>query len=106
MKYTYLFWLFGSIIPFAVGEFLSKKFSLDPNPYLAFGVVLSYACGSALWLPAICQRQSLTIAGTIWAVLSVLATITVGTVVFGEHIGMCGKIGVLFALTAIILLNV
>jgi hypothetical protein len=39
---------------------------------------------SALWLPAIYQKQSLTIAGTIWSVLSALVTITIGMAVFHE----------------------
>jgi multidrug transporter EmrE-like cation transporter len=58
------------------------------------------------WLPAILQKNSLSIVGTIWSVLSLCITILMGILIFGEKISAIGIIGIIAAVIAIILLSV
>ncbi len=102
----YIVWLIVSALFFAVGEFLSKKFALDPKFFYVLLVILAYTLGTLAWLPAILQKNSLSIAGTIWSVLSLLATVSIGVLIFGEKLSAAGVAGIVAALAAIILLSV
>ncbi len=99
-------WLILSAIFFAVGEFFSKKFALAPNwSYVAL-VVIIYALGTLAWLPAILQKNQLSIVGAIWSVLSLLATVLIGVLIFKEHLNIIGISGIALALISIFLLSI
>jgi multidrug transporter EmrE-like cation transporter len=108
MKYllsiNYIIWLVLSAIFFAVGEFLSKKFALSPKFSYIVLIIIIYSIGVLAWLPAILQKNSLSIAGTIWSVLSLLTTILIGVLIFGEKLSTMSIMGMGLAFTAIILL--
>jgi len=103
---NYIVWLIISALFFAAGEFLSKKFALSPKfSYVAL-LLIAYSIGVLAWLPAILQRNSLSVVGTMWSVLSLLATITIGVLIFGEKISMVGIAGIIAAIIAIVLLSI
>ena len=102
----YIVWLVLSAICFAIGEFLSKKFALHPTLMLVIVILLVYSLGVLLWLPAIFQRNSLSTVGTIWSVMSLLATILIGILIFNEKLSWTGIVGIVFAFIAIILLSI
>ncbi len=98
-------WLVVSALFFAFGEFLSKKFALAPSLYYVLVIVGVYALGTLAWLPAILQKNQLSIVGAIWSVLSLMATVLIGVLVFKEHLNLVGVLGIVFATIAIFLLS-
>lgn len=101
----YLVWLVISALFFAFGEFLSKKFALAPSfPYVVL-IVFIYSLGTLSWLPAILQKNHLSIVGAIWSVLSLVATVLIGTLIFDEKLSGIAVIGIIFAAVAVTLLS-
>jgi len=101
---NYIIWLIASALFFAVGEFLSKKFALNPKfSYIAY-ILIFYSLGVLAWLPAILQKNQLSIVGTMWSVLSLLTTVLIGILIFNEKINTTGIVGIIFAFIAIVLL--
>lgn len=105
LSINYLVWLALSGIFFAVGEFLSKKFALNPKLALVAGILAIYSLGVLAWLPAILQKNQLSIVGAIWSVLSLLATVLIGLLIFGEKLSAVGVVGVIMAVIAVALLS-
>ena len=105
LSVNYIFWLVASAIFFAVGEFLSKKFALSPKVSYVVFILLAYCVGTLFWLPAIMQKNQLSVVGTIWSVMGLLATILIGVLVFREKLSMTGILGIVFAFISIILLS-
>jgi hypothetical protein len=56
LSINYLVWLVLSAIFFAFGEYLSKKFALNPRFYYVVAVIVVYSLGTLAWLPAILQK--------------------------------------------------
>lgn len=102
---NYIIWLVISAIFFACGEFLSKKFALNPKVIYVIFILLAYSGGVLAWLPAILQKNQLSVVGTLWSVLSLLTTILIGILIFSEKLSPTSAIGILFAFIAIILLS-
>lgn len=100
----YIFWLILSALFFAIGEFLSKKFALNPRIAYVVSILFVYSLGTLAWLPAILQKNQLSIVGTMWSVLSLLATILIGVLIFSEKLNAIGIIGIILAFASIILL--
>jgi multidrug transporter EmrE-like cation transporter len=109
MKYllsiNYFFWLVVSTLFFAVGEFLSKKFALGPRWSIVILLVFIDVFSVLTWLPAILQKNQLSIVGTIWSVLSLLLTVTIGVIIFGEKLNYLSIAGIITAIIAIVLLT-
>lgn len=105
LSINYIIWLVASALFFAFGEFMSKKFALSPNWKYVVYVVIIYTFGVLAWLPAILQKKQLSITGTIWSIMSLLATVLIGVLIFKERLGMVGTAGITLALAAIILLS-
>jgi len=102
---NYIIWLVASAVFFAVGEFFSKKFALDPKICYVVLILAAYCIGTLFWLPAILQKNQLSIVGTMWSVLSLLVTVSIGLLIFKESLSLIGIIGVLLAFVSIILLS-
>ncbi len=106
LSIPYIVWLIISAIFFAVGEFVSKKFAIDRKLiYIAY-ILIAYTLGILAWLPAIVQKNQLSIVGTIWSVLSLLATILIGILIFNEKLSVLGIFGIITAFISIILLSI
>lgn len=106
LSINYILWLVLSALFFAVGEFLSKKFALGPRLFYVVLILCAYTLGTLAWLPAILQKNSLSIAGAIWSVMNLLATVLIGVLIFGEKLSALGIIGIFTAFVAIILLSI
>lgn len=101
----YLIWLLISALCFAIGEFWSKKFALHPGWGYAACVFLAYNLGTAAWLPALVQRNMLAVVGALWSVLSLLATVLIGVMVFHETLSTTHIAGLVAAAAAVLLLS-
>ncbi|MEI6864343.1 MAG: hypothetical protein WCK46_03230 [Candidatus Adlerbacteria bacterium] len=102
----YLVWLVLSALAFAGGEFFSKKFALAPGFGYVVLILGMYALGTLLWLPAILQKNQLSLVGALWSVLSLLATVLIGVILFGEKLSLLGVIGIVFAFVSVFLLSI
>ena len=102
----YIIWLVLSALCFAVGEYFSKKFGLAPG-WLYVGCVLaSYIMGTLFWLPAIIQNNQLSIVGAMWSVMSLLATVLIGVLIFGEHLSTLAIAGIVLGFVSVFLLSI
>lgn len=99
-------WLLASAVFFAMGEYLSKRWGAHPSWSLTAIVVIVYALGTLSWLPALLHKNQLAIMGTIWLLLAVIATVTIGVFVYREHLTSLQLLGVALALVAMTLLNI
>lgn len=99
-----IYWLVVSGVFFALGEWSSKKWAIQPGWKEALAVVASYVACTLCWLPAIRQTNHLSSTGTLWSAASLVTTVAIG-LAFGEHLGSRQVIGIFFAVVAIILLS-
>jgi len=105
LSINYIIWLIFSSVFFAAGEFFSKKFALNPNWVLVVIIIFVYSVSVLLWLPAILQKNQLSVVGVLWSVLSLLITVLIGTIIFGEKLNLFGILGIIFAIISTILLS-
>src|SRR5262245_30125429 len=99
-------WLIIAGVLFAAGEFFSKKFTLFPSWPVLFVVMSLYFVAALTWLPARRQKNELSITGALWSVISLLMTVLIGLLIFGERPSNIGMAGILAALVAVFLLSV
>ncbi len=99
-------WLLISALFFAAGEFLSKKFALAPSFSFIFLLIIVNTLSLLAWLPALMQKNQLSIVGTTWSVLSLALTVLIGIMVFGEKLNAFGIAGIIFAIIAVVLLSI
>ena len=100
-----LAWLLLSVVFFAAGEYFSKKFALGPSLKFVALILSAYILGTLAWLPSILQKNQLSVSGTVWSVLSVLATIGIGLLIFKERLDVLQIIGLILAIVALALLS-
>ncbi len=105
LSINYFVWLLISAVFFAAGEFLSKKFALQPKFVFIFWVLVVDGIGTLAWLPAILAKQQLSIVGSLWSVLSLLLTVMIGLLVFHEKLSGLGAAGIVAAFVAVFLLS-
>lgn len=100
-KIPAIVWLLGSVAAFALGEMLSKKVVTAPSVPLFLWMMLAYALGVLLWLPALSLRGNLITTGILWSMVSMFVTVGIGVLYYGEKMTAKNAIGVLLALLAI-----
>ncbi|OGG37944.1 hypothetical protein A2127_01005 [Candidatus Jorgensenbacteria bacterium GWC1_48_12] len=105
LSINYIIWLILSGIFFAIGEFLSKKFTINPSVTSVVIILLVYSVGVLCWLPAMLQKNQLSITGVMWSVLSLLTTVMIGVLLFGEKLNFIGTMGIITAFISIVLLS-
>jgi multidrug transporter EmrE-like cation transporter len=98
-------WLVLSGLFFAAGEYLSKSYVLTPRPLVLVWLITLYMVGALLWLPALKQKPDLAVTGTLWSVITLLMTVAIGVLAFGEVLSMSKILGILLAVGAVILLS-
>jgi multidrug transporter EmrE-like cation transporter len=101
-----MIWLVISAIFFAVGEFLSKKFALSPKFSLVVLVAVVDVISTLFWLPAMLHKNMLSVTGTMWSILSLITTVLIGLLVFGEKLSFIDTLGLITAFISIILLSI
>lgn len=99
------FWLILSAMFFAWGEYLSKKWAFQPGWTMALAVIGVDAIGTFLWLPAIYNRNVLSIIGMAWLLIGAVASMAIGLIVFRETLNGTQWAGMGFALVALVLLG-
>ena len=100
-----IWWLFLSSILFAMGEFYSKKWAINPDWQKMTMLIGSYLVSVLLWLQAIGQTKELAVTGAVWSVLSLAITVLLGTMIFGEKLELGHWIGLGAAAVAVFLLS-
>jgi multidrug transporter EmrE-like cation transporter len=105
LSINYIYWLILSAILYAGGEILSKKFALSPKFSLVILILIIYMLDALVWLPAIYQKNQLSVVGTIWAVITLAATVSIGVFMFGEKLNLFGIIGIILAFASVVLLS-
>lgn len=98
-------WLLLSALLFGCGEYLSKRWATVPSWKLGAAVVAVDAIGVILWLPALYNRNQLSIVGVLWALLGTVVTLCIGLFVFKESLTWVQWIGIVCAFTALALLQ-
>lgn len=98
-------WLLLSALFFAFGEYLSKKWAFSPGWMLAITVVVVDAIGTFLWLPAILNRNVLSIVGMMWLLIGAIASVGIGLLIFHETLDWTQWLGLGFAFVALVLLG-
>jgi drug/metabolite transporter (DMT)-like permease len=98
-------WLILSAIFFGIGEYLSKKFALQPSLKYVIFVLAAYILGTLAWLPAILKDKQLSTTGTGWLLLSMMATLGIGLLVFHERLNILQIVGIVLAIFSMFLLN-
>ena len=98
-------WIIVSAVFFAGGEFLSKRFALNPGWSLLILFIVVDVISAMAWLPAIFERNQLSITGVIWSIVSLMATVLVGILVFNEKLTALQTIGLFMGFVAVVLLS-
>ncbi|MDD5041918.1 MAG: hypothetical protein PHX87_05770 [Candidatus Peribacteraceae bacterium] len=98
-------WLLLSALFFGCGEFFSKKWALAPSFGGGIAVVVVDAIGVVLWLPALLNRNQLSIVGVLWALLGAVVTVSIGLLIFRESLTWVQWIGIVCAFVALALLQ-
>jgi len=99
-------WLLISTIFFAIGEFLSKKWGINPSWALAIWVVVLNAISAFLWLPSLLNHGKLSIMGIMWTLLGAILTVSIGIFIFHEEVTIIQTIGIVLAITSLVLLGI
>lgn len=98
-------WLLLSAVLFGCGEYLSKRWASAPSWKLGAAVVFVDAIGVILWLPALMNRNQLSIVGVLWALLGTVVTLSIGLFIFKESLTWVQWIGIICAFVALVLLE-
>jgi multidrug transporter EmrE-like cation transporter len=98
-------WITLSAIFFAAGEFLSKKFAINPGWMLFATFIIVDIISASTWLPAIFEKNQLSTTGVIWSIISVAATVLIGVLAFSEKLTMVQCIGLAFGFVSVVLLS-
>jgi multidrug transporter EmrE-like cation transporter len=99
-------WLVFSAVCFAGGEYLSKSYVIYPRAITLVGLVALYLTGVLFWLPALKQKPDLAVTGTMWSVITLLVTVAIGTLVFGEVLSGYQVVGIILAVGSVIFLSI
>lgn len=101
-----ILWLVLSAICFAGGEYLSKSYVLYPRAISLIALGTMYLAGVLFWLPALRQKPDLAVTGTLWSVITLLMTVAIGVLVFGESLSGYQILGITLAVGAVIFLSI
>lgn len=99
-------WIVVSSVFFAFGEFISKKFALNPGWGLFLAFLVVDTISASAWIPAIFEKNQLSITGVMWSIVSLMATVLIGLLVFNEKLTLVQSIGIMFGMVSVILLSV
>ena len=98
-------WIVISSIFFGLGEFLSKKFALNPGWALFLTFLIVDTISASAWIPAIFEKSQLSTTGVIWSIVSLLATVTIGVLAFNEKLTLIQSAGIVMGLISVTLLS-
>lgn len=90
-----------AVLLYAGGEVISKLYANTGILKYAVIAVLLDAVVFSLWLPALQQKNSVALLGSIWTLCFALASTIVGLLIFKEHLSTSNYIGLGIALVAL-----
>lgn len=100
-----IYLLIGTVL-YSFGDWFSKKYSMAPGFLLGFYAWACYALTTFCWLPALTKHNSLSLMGTIWAVMTTLTAVLIGVLIFKESLTMIQLVGIVLAVVSIVLLSI
>ena len=98
-------WIAISAIFFAFGEFLSKKFALNAGWTIFILFLIVDIISAAAWIPAIFEKNQLSITGVIWSIVSLIATVAIGILIFHEKLTPTQMVGLVLGFIAVVMLS-
>lgn len=99
------FWLTLSVLVFGVGEYLSKRWTMEPTFWSAAAIIIPYMAATWLWLPALKAGKNLSTTGVAWSVMSSLVTVCLGIFFFKEKLSITNYVGLVMAILSLILIQ-
>jgi multidrug transporter EmrE-like cation transporter len=93
-----------SAVSVGLGDYLAKKWSLEPRWGLFAGALACYLTSSFFYLQTL-TRKSLVVSCVIWSIASIVAFLFVGLVIFHETLSGVQLIGVILGTISLILLS-
>jgi multidrug transporter EmrE-like cation transporter len=87
-----------------VGDYLAKKWSLEPGWSFCAGALACYFFSSLFYLLTL-TRKGLVVSCVIWSISSIVAFLFVGLVIFHETLSGMQLIGVILGTISLILLS-
>ena len=97
--------LFG-MAAYAVGEYLSKRYAMQPTWALYWSCILAYIFTTIAWLPLILRTNTLAVTSTIWNIGYFIVSIALGVLMFGEKMSPTQIVGLVLAAVAVVLLSI
>jgi drug/metabolite transporter (DMT)-like permease len=101
----YIWWVLSYLLFFAFGEYFSKKLALNPQWSYFFLATLPYFIATLFWIPAILQKNSISILSTMIMVSSFMIALFVGIIIFKEQVTIMGIIGIALAFLSVVCLT-
>jgi len=97
--------LFGiSALFVGAGDYLAKRWSLEPGWGLLFATLGCYLSSSFFYLQTL-LRKGLVVSSIIWSIASIVAFLFVGLVVFHETLSNVQLAGVITGIISVLLLS-
>jgi drug/metabolite transporter (DMT)-like permease len=93
-----------SAVSVGAGDYLAKKWSLEPGWDLLAGALACYFCSSFFYMQTL-TRKGLVVSCIIWSISSIIAFLFVGLVVFHETLTGTQVAGVILGTAALLLLS-
>jgi multidrug transporter EmrE-like cation transporter len=93
-----------SAISVGVGDYLAKKWSLEPRLGLFAGALACYFSSSFFYMQTL-TRKGLVVSCVIWSIASTVAFLFVGIVLFHETLSGIQLFGVILGAISVILLS-
>lgn len=90
-----------AMVLYAGGEIISKLFANTGFLKYAIIAVALDATVFILWLPALQEKNSVALLGSIWTLCFAIVSTTVGLVIFKEHLSIYNYIGLGIAVFAL-----
>jgi multidrug transporter EmrE-like cation transporter len=97
--------LFFAVFFEVLADIAFKYWSVNLRQVFLWGGLVLYSAGTVLWAFSL-QHEYLSKAATIFTVLNLVAVVLAGALVFGEHLSLVNKIGILLGVMSIILIQI
>lgn len=104
MKQSFFLLVTLAVIFEIAADILFKYWSINARDVLLWGGVALYSVGTVVWAYSL-KFEGLSKAITIFTVLNLIVITFVGVLLFKEEISLINKIGILFGVISVILLQ-
>ena len=94
------------MLAYAAGEYLSKRYAMQPTWKLYVFSIIAYVFTTFAWMPLILRTNTLAVTSTVWNIGYFIVSIALGILVFGEKMSPTQIAGLVFAAVAVVLLSI